>query len=114
MTVAPTRLPAPGYEVLARANPAVDPATALSGSVAEELGVLVAPSTGRFRPEDGSVDRWHGPGALLGHITGGKGRADEVRMPVGATVADFLVRPGQLVHRGQGLAWLRRPPRGLA
>ena len=85
---------------------ASDPATALSGSVADDLVVVVAPSTGRFQPSEdvGAVDA----GALMGHVTGGRGRADEVRSPVRAVLRDLLVRPGQLVMRGQGLVWLAR------
>ncbi len=79
---------------------------ALAGTVAERLLVVVAPSTGRFRPRDGvaSVEA----GELIGHVTGGKGRADEVRSPVRAVLYELLVRPGQLVSRGQGLIWLGR------
>ena len=44
----------------------------------------------------------------MGHVTGGRGRADEVRSPVRAILRDLLVRPGQLVMAGQGLMWLAR------
>lgn len=84
------------------------PASALAGSLAEQLVVVVAPSTGRFRPDGDCVGRPMEPGALLGHVTGGGGRADAVHVPLSAQIADLLVRPGQLVHRGQGLAWLQR------
>ena len=81
------------------------PSSCLHGTVAEALALAVAPSTGRFRPaEGGTVER----GTVLGHITGGKGRADAVLAPVGGEVARLLVRPGQLVSRGQGLVWLQR------
>ena len=82
------------------------PASTLSDSVAHDLGVVVAPTMGRFRPviERGLLRA----GELLGHITGGGGRADEVRVPVDGEVRDLLVRPGQLVARGEGLVWLRR------
>ncbi|MDP8969956.1 MAG: hypothetical protein M3N52_05585 [Actinomycetota bacterium] len=83
------------------------PASALAGTIAADLALVVAPSTGRFRPRPlagPAVDA----GELLGHVTGGRGRADEVRCPVDATVGDLLVRPGQLVAGGQGLLWLRR------
>lgn len=114
MTALPTDAPAPAREAAPDPTRAVDPASALRGTVAEELVVLVAPTTGRFRPHEDPVGRWYELGALLGHVTGGKGRADEVVAPVSATVADLLVRPGQLVHQGQGLAWLRRPTAGIA
>lgn len=84
---------------------AYEPATVLSGSVAESLAVVVAPTTGRFRPVEG-VDQVE-PGQVLGHVTGGRGRADEVRSPVRALVRRLLARPGQLVGTGQGLAWLQ-------
>lgn len=78
----------------------------LRGSVAESLALAVAPSTGRFHPQVGSgrLER----GDLVGHVTGGRGRADDVRMPVDGHVEALLVRPGQLVRAGQCLAWLRR------
>jgi biotin carboxyl carrier protein len=84
------------------------PARELSGSVAEGLMLAVAPTTGRFKPvvtERGPVEA----GALLGHVTGGQGRADAVTAPTDATLRSLLVRPGQLVRAGQALAWLERP-----
>ncbi len=83
-----------------------EPASSVSGSLFDDLVVIVAPSTGRFRPL-ADVDAVEA-GALVGHVTGGRGRADEVRSPVRAVLRDLLVRPGQLVARGQGLAWLGR------
>lgn len=89
------------------ADEAVDDAAAgLVGSVAEHLVVLVAPSTGRFR-RHGDAQTVEA-GELVGHVTGGRGRADEVRAPVRAALRSLLVRPGQLVMRGQGLAWFAR------
>jgi predicted deacylase len=81
-------------------------AASFRGTVADRLGLVVAPTTGRFEPasEPGRVTA----GQLLGHITGGRGRADEVRTPVDAWLKDMLVRPRQLVRRGQALAWLER------
>ncbi len=87
------------------AGEAYEPATVLSGSVAESLAVVVAPRTGRFQPVSG-VEEVE-PGQLLGHVTGGRGRTDEVRSPVRALVRRLLARPGQLVGAGQGLAWLQ-------
>lgn len=78
---------------------------AFHGTVAEALAIAVAPSTGRFRPSpdaEGTVRA----GQVLGHVTGGRGRADAVRSPVDATIRALLARPGQQVRRGQGLAWL--------
>lgn len=76
----------------------------LRGTVADRLGLVIAPTTGRFEPRSapGRVTA----GQILGHITGGRGRADEVRAPVDAVLKDLLVRPRQLVRRGQALAWL--------
>ncbi|MBA3373140.1 MAG: hypothetical protein M3493_12970 [Actinomycetota bacterium] len=102
-------------ELLTRSRPAAgppapadhsEPATALAGTVADDLVVVVAPSTGRFQPraDVDAVER----GDLMGHVTGGRGRADEVRSPVRAILRDLLVRPGQLVMAGQGLMWLAR------
>lgn len=79
------------------------------GTVAESLVLVVAPSTGRFRPESIAGDGE--AGQLIGHITGGRGRSDEVRMPVDGQVRSFLVRSGQLVRTGQTLAWLDRSAR---
>lgn len=84
-----------------------------AGTTADRMAVAVAPSTGRFMPvvEAPAVVQ---PGDLLGHITGGNGRADAVFAPVGATLKEMLARPGQLVGLGQGLAYLERvAPTGL-
>jgi biotin carboxyl carrier protein len=83
------------------------PVTPLTGSVGERLGLAVAPSTGRFRPAataapDAEVDA----GTLLGHVTGGRGRADEVRTAARGRIRSLLVRPGQLVGTGSPLVWL--------
>lgn len=75
-------------------------------SVAESLALVVAPTTGRFRPQAGSGHLARGE--LIGHVTGGRGRADDVRMPIDGHLEALLVRPGQLVRAGQGLAWLLR------
>lgn len=77
------------------------------GSVADTLTVVSAPAIGRFVPAVEAPARVE-PGQLLGHITGGKGRADEVVVPVAGTLKELLARPGQLVGLGQGLAWLER------
>jgi biotin carboxyl carrier protein len=81
------------------------PSSSLAGTVAEDLVLVVAPATGRFRP---SGIEAVAPGHLLGHVTGGQGRADAVVAPAAGAVARLLVRPNQLVMRGQGLVWLRR------
>jgi biotin carboxyl carrier protein len=100
-------------DVLLRPAPSADdappsaldvPATSLTGTLAEALALVVAPTTGRFRPTEVDAVR---PGEVLGHITGGRGRADAVVAPVGGEVARLLVRPGQLVRAGQQLVWLR-------
>lgn len=84
-----------------------EPASLLAGTVAASLAIAVAPSTGRFRPlvHPGATVA---AGDVIGHITGGRGRADEVRVPAAADVQALLARAGQLVTRGQGLAWLHR------
>jgi multidrug efflux pump subunit AcrA (membrane-fusion protein) len=86
---------------------AIEP-NALRGTCADSMGLVVAPTTGRFEPT--SVTGRIRAGELLGHITGGRGRADEVRSPVDARLKDLLVRPRQLVRRGQALAWLDVSP----
>jgi biotin carboxyl carrier protein len=81
----------------------------LATSVAEGLCLAVAPSTGRFRPaEDARLGRSVEAGHVLGHVTGGRGRADAVRAPTGAMVRGLLVRHGQAVTFGQQLVWLER------
>lgn len=80
----------------------------LTGTGADGLGLVVAPTTGRFEPTP--VSGRVRAGDLLGHITGGRGRADEVRAPVDAWLESLLVRPRQLVRRGQALAWLQVSP----
>lgn len=101
-------------EASAPSRPVVDldvldpPASALASSVASTLVLAAAPSTGRYRPllEEGRT----APGQVLGHVTGGKGRADEVLAPVHGELARLLVRPGQLVFAGQSLAWIHADP----
>lgn len=80
----------------------------LKGTCADTMGLVVAPTTGRFEPA--LVGVRIRAGELLGHITGGRGRADEVRAPVDALLKDLLVRPRQLVRAGQALAWLDVSP----
>lgn len=83
------------------------------GTVADRMSIAVAPSTGRFAPAV-EAPATVNPGDLIGHITGGNGRADAVHAPVGATLKELLARPGQLVGLGQGLAYLERvAPSGL-
>lgn len=80
----------------------------LEGTCASSMGLVVAPTTGRFQPT--AIGERIRAGDLLGHITGGRGRADEVRSPVDALLKNLLVRPRQLVRRGQALAWLDVSP----
>lgn len=87
------------------AAPLDPPRSTWTGSVAEQLAVATAPSTGRFRPHDEAQGAVR-VGQLLGHVTGGGGRADPVHCPVDAELRALLVRTGQLVTRGQGLVWL--------
>lgn len=89
-------------------EPPISEPAVLQGSCADTLGLVVAPTTGRFEPA--TVSERVRAGDLLGHITGGRGRADEVRSPVDAYLKDLLVRPRQLVRRGQALAWLDMSP----
>lgn len=89
----------------------------LRGTVAEALVVAVAPSTGRFRPLEATATEAAGEvpsGTLLGHVTGGRGRADEVRAPANGRVRRLLARPGQVVRQGQPLAWIERSERAEA
>ena len=81
------------------------PACALAGTVSHALTLAVAPSTGRFRPAVGIGDEVQ-RGAIVGHVTGGGGRADAVYAPVSAVVEAHLTRAGQLVKSGRGLVWL--------
>ena len=82
-------------------------AGALTDSVAHDLAVVVAPSTGRFLAAVEPGERV-AAGAVLGHVTGARGRADAVVAPVAGAVTDLLARPRQLIHRGVGLVWLER------
>ena len=84
-------------------RPAPNPAPELDGTAAEALCVLVAPSNGRFQPAvaEGEVAR----GGLVAEITAGGGRRSDVRSPATVVVRGLLARPGQLVTRGQALAW---------
>lgn len=99
------------------ATPAHDP-SALHGSGAAPpaaggasdplhgLGLLVAPSTGRFRPA--ALPRTLIPGSVVGHVTGGRGRADAIVCPAAGTVRGLLVRPGQHVTQGQAVIWIEQ------
>jgi hypothetical protein len=82
------------------------PPTSLAGSVAADLGLLTAPSAGRFRANvaSGLVGR----DTVIGTVTGGGGRSTAVTVPVAAEVCGLVVFEGQMVHRGQALAWVRR------
>lgn len=83
-----------------------EPASALAGTVAAGMGLLVAPTTGRFRAlVHSGVLR---AGTVLGVVTGGRGRVDEVRVPVAAEICGLLALEGQIVQVGQALAWIRR------
>lgn len=99
----PQTIPPAGAPSSSSSEPA-----SLEGTCADSMGLVVAPTTGRFEPA--KVTGRIRAGDLLGHITGGRGRADEVRSPVDAMLKNLLVRPRQLVRRGQALAWLDVSP----
>lgn len=84
-------------------RPAPAPTTELHGTAAEALCVLVAPGNGRFQPAvtEGEVAR----GGVVAQIAAGGGRRSEVLAPAALVVRGLLARPGQLVTRGQALAW---------
>jgi biotin carboxyl carrier protein len=78
------------------------------GSVAEDLVLAVATSAGKFQPARGlTASTRLRAGDVIGQVTG-LGEPTAICCPVDAEVGDLLVRPGQTVARGQGLAWLRR------
>lgn len=83
-----------------------EPVSSLAGTTAAGMALLVAPAVGRFQAaaEAGLL----GPGGVVGIVTGGGGRQDQVRVPVAAEICGFLALDGQLVQSGQPLAWLRR------
>ena len=88
-----------------RATPLTAP-PALAGSTAESLVLIVAPTNGRFRPvvRDGAVRS----GDVVAQVTAGRDGVHDVACPVpDAVVEGLLTRPGQLVTRGQALAWAR-------
>jgi hypothetical protein len=97
---------------LLSSTPGSTPASPFAGSVAADLALVVAPSAGRFQPLDdfGALMPLR-TGDLIGHVIGGRGRTDAIHCPVDARLCDLLVRPGQAVTRGQGLAWLLREDR---
>lgn len=102
---APATAPTPLVSDAVVAHGTADPASCLAGSVAHSMGLVVAPSTGRFRPlvDGGRVDA----GTVIAVVTGGGGRADEVRMPAAAVLNGLLAREGQLVQPGQAVAWFQ-------
>lgn len=79
------------------------PPPELAGTTAERMLVVVAPSNGRFQPalEAGAVAE----GGVVGHIAGGSRRRESVRTPADVVVQGLLIRPGQLVMRGEALLW---------
>lgn len=88
------------------ASPATRTASAaaeLAGSAADRLVLIVAPCNGRFRPlvDAGPVTA----GQVVAHVTGARGRADEVTAPVTGRIQGLLTMAGHLVTRGQALAW---------
>lgn len=82
---------------------AAPPPPELAGTTAERMLVVVAPSNGRFQPalDAGAVAQ----GGVVGHIAGGAGRRESVHTPTDVVVQGLLIRPGQLVMRGQALLW---------
>lgn len=116
MTVAAPPAPAPAAAPAVPATPIAveaaspqageEPASSLDGTPAALMSLVVAPSTGRFRPlvDAGRV----AAGTVIGLVTGGAGRADEVRIPVAAELRGLLATTGQLVRVGQALAWALR------
>ena len=74
-----------------------------AGSTADRLLLIVAPGNGRFRPavSEGPV----AAGGVVAQVVGGRDTVTDVACPVAATVQGLLTRPGQLVTRGQALAW---------
>jgi len=89
-----------------------EPSSALAGTTAAGMALLVAPAVGRFQPvaETGML----GPDGVVGLVTGGAGRQDEVRVPVAAEVCGILAVEGQMVQQGQPLAWLRQVGAGCS
>ena len=92
---------------LATAPPAVAPVlppprSELAGSAAQDLVVVVAPANGRFQPviEAGPVSA----GAVVARITTTRSCVD-ITAPTAAIIKGLLTLPGQLVTRGQALAW---------
>ena len=133
MTTLLTRTSAAASEASTR-MPVREPAAAFDGTTAERMVLAVAPTTGRFRPADEVAHAVHGAkaaharhegheghegraaqgrtvpaGRVLGHVTGGRGRADAVMAPSAGRVHRLLARPGQLVFAGQALVWMERP-----
>lgn len=80
----------------------------LAGTTAERLLVIVAPGNGRFVPV--VSEGWLGAGGVVARITSGKGAAQDVHVPAAAAVRGLLTLPGQLVTRGQALAWADLQP----
>jgi len=74
----------------------------LSGSTADRLVLVVAPTNGRFLAGGAS-----GPvaaGAVVGQITSRRAAVD-VCAPAAIVVEGLLAVPGRLVTQGQALAW---------
>lgn len=80
-----------------------EPAEGWSGTVAGDLTLVVAPSAGAFQPAAPDDPR-----GTLGYVTGGRGRADAVVAPCPLDLMGLMARPGEVVARGQALAWGRR------
>jgi [acyl-carrier-protein] S-malonyltransferase len=83
---------------------ALDESSALLGetlSVPER--VLISPAAGIFEPLRPPVQ----PGPIDAGIVVGTVAGQAVRSPFGGNLLGILVYPGERVHQGQRIAWLR-------
>lgn len=68
--------------------------------------VIVAPASGRFRPEQASEGHPLDPEAVIGFVDG-VGHSTPVRTPFGGYLMGLLAHAGERVREGQPVAWLR-------
>jgi biotin carboxyl carrier protein len=68
--------------------------------------VIVAPASGRFRPEEASEGHPLDAQAVIGFVDG-VGHSTPVRTPFGGFLMGLLAHAGERVREGQPVAWLR-------
>jgi hypothetical protein len=80
-----------------------DPSALLGETLSVPERVLISPTAGIFEPLRPAVE----PGPIDAGVVVGMVAGQEVRSPFGGNLLGILVYPGERVHQGQRIAWLR-------